>query len=271
MSRRSLGQNFLKDRRTAERIVRALDADEGDSVLEVGPGRGALTRRLAGRCDRLVLVEKDAELAAALEELYVERAEVEVLEGDAVHMDFNEALGSPGTALVVANLPYNAAIPILFNLLANAGCFSRMVLMFQREVAARLTASPGDRNHGALSLLVSARARCRLLFNVPPDCFTPRPKVWSSVVEIEPMLMDGVMAGAIENKEFVDMVHSIHACPRKTVRNSISKGLRVSPERSARMLESAGIDPGVRPCHVTPDQALSLWEVLETVTDTADG
>lgn len=240
----------------AARIVRACKLSPGDRVLEVGPGRGALTRLLAERGSHLVLVEKDRALAAALEERYASSPEVRVLEGDAVTLDFGEVLsGSPDT-VAVGNLPYNAAAPILFNLLDHRRGIRRMVLMFQREVARRLTASPGDRDYGALSLLVQAQSRVESLFDVAPDRFRPVPRVWSAVVRLEPGARDRTPI----HPDFARFVHGLHARPRKTVRNSLAEGLGITTAVSAALLLAAGVDPGVRPCHVTPEQAGSLWE-----------
>lgn len=254
--RRSLGQNFLKDQRVAARIVRACKVDGTQTVVEVGPGRGALTRHLVDRCSRLVLVEKDSALVSELKSRYREKPEVRVVEGDAAVLAFDEVLDGSSN-IAVGNLPYNAAGPILFNLLGCRRRLLRAVLMFQREVARRLTAIPGERAYGAVSLLVHAWTVAEALFDVAPDRFSPQPKVWSAVVRLTPREKEQAPA----DPAFGQLVHALHARPRKTVRNSLSEGLKISPGRTAALLEAAGIDPSVRPCCVTPPQAFELWSV----------
>lgn len=240
----------------ATRIVRACKLRPDDRVLEVGPGRGALTRLLTNRCGQLVLVEKDSVLAADLVERYRSSPEVRVLEGDAATLDLGDVLPPGSDAVALGNLPYNAAGPILFNLLGHRRGIRRMVLMFQREVARRLVASPGDREYGALSLLVQAQSHVESLFDVAPDRFRPVPRVWSAVVRLDPRERDRTPM----DPGFSRFVHALHARPRKTLRNSLAEGLGVTTVVSVELLRTAGVDPGVRPCQVTPEQAGSLWE-----------
>jgi 16S rRNA (adenine1518-N6/adenine1519-N6)-dimethyltransferase len=258
--KRSLGQVFLNSESVVRRIARALDAGPDDTVIEVGPGRGAMTGVLAASCGRLVLIEKDSDLAVRLAERFAADARVRVIEADATSLDLDEAVPDDGRPLRVAgNLPYNAGGPILFNLLRRCSRVRRMVLMFQREVAVRIAARPGDREHGALAVMVQARAMADRLFDVSPSRFVPQPRVWSAVVRIDPRPLDHPAAAGVDDPAFERLVHALFAQPRKTVVNSLADGLGVAKEDAAGWLAAAGIDATIRPALVTTTQALDLF------------
>ena len=188
-ARRRWGQNFLASGETAERIVAAARVGPGDSVLEIGPGDGALTRPLADRVACVAAVEIDPLRARALAAELSGRPNVRVLEGDALARPFRDwldAAGCAAPAVLVANLPYNVATPILTTAIESPGAIRRSVATVQREVAQRFVARPGDKGYGYLSVRVAAHATGRILFDLPPGAFRPRPKVWSSVLELEP-------------------------------------------------------------------------------------
>lgn len=262
--RRSLGQVFLASGRVIHRIVGALDAGPGETVIEVGPGRGALTGELAGTCRRLILIEKDDVLAGLHADRHADDPTVTVVHGDATTLDIAGLLAPAERARVVGNLPYNVGGPILFNLLRRGDRIDRMVLMFQREVAVRLAARPGDREHGAMSVLVQLRAATRLLFDVSPERFRPRPKVWSAVVEVVPLDLPADRAAIVGDPDFGGLVHALHAQPRKTVANSLSDGLRKDKGRCEAWLRAAGIDPGTRPSTVPAESCLALFAAIRT-------
>ena len=188
-ARRKWGQNFLVSGDTAERIVAAARVGPGDAVLEIGPGDGALTRPLAHRAGCVAAVEIDPLRARALAGELSDRPNVRVLEGDALARPFRDwlaAAGCPAPAVLVANLPYNVATPILISAVESPETIRRSVATVQREVARRFVARPGDEGYGYLSLRIAAHATGRVLFDLPPAAFRPRPKVWSSVLELEP-------------------------------------------------------------------------------------
>jgi 16S rRNA (adenine1518-N6/adenine1519-N6)-dimethyltransferase len=254
---------FLASGRVIHRIVAALGAGPGDTVVEIGPGRGALTGELAGTCGRLVLVEKDDVLAAVHAERHDGDPTINVVHGDATVLDLDDLLAPGERVRVVGNLPYNVGGPILFNLLRRRDRIDRMVLMFQREVAQRLAARPGDRNHGAVSVLVQLRAATRLLFDVSPEHFRPRPKVWSAVVEVVPLDLPPERAAVVESPAFARVVHALHAQPRKTVVNSLADGLRQDKARCEAWLRDAGIAPGARPATVPAEACLTLFATIQ--------
>ena len=188
-ARRRWGQNFLTSGETAERIVAAARVGPEDRVLEIGPGDGALTRPLADRASCVAAVEIDPLRARALAEELAERPNVRVLAGDVLARPFRDWLGAAGCAapaVLVANLPYNVATPILTAAIESPDTIRRSVATVQREVARRFVARPGDEGYGYLSVRVAAHATGRVLFDLPPGAFRPRPKVWSSVLELEP-------------------------------------------------------------------------------------
>lgn len=184
-AKKSLGQNFLVDGNLQRKIVAALGAGPDDRVVEIGPGRGALTRHLAGRVGHLTLIELDDHLAAELAARYPAGSGVDVIHDDVLARPFADRVPDPGSVKVVGNIPYNITTPILFHLLERPRP-ARIVLMVQAEVAARIVAPPGGGDYGALAVGVQSVARARTLFHVARTAFRPVPGVDSSVVEIIP-------------------------------------------------------------------------------------
>jgi len=192
-ARKALGQNFLLDLNLTRKIARAAAPLEGHTVLEIGPGPGGLTRALLLEgAEKVVAVERDPRAVPALEEI-AERwpGRLEIVTGDALKVDQAELAGAAGLPVkVVANLPYNVATPLLTGWLLTEPWppwWRSLTLMFQREVADRITAPPGSRSYGRLAVLSQWRTAARRLFDIPPAAFTPPPKVTSSVVQIVPL------------------------------------------------------------------------------------
>ena len=239
-AKRQLGQNFLLDLNLTGRIARAAGELKGMVVLEIGPGPGGLTRALlASEAERVIVVERDPRCLPALAELaghYGSR--LQVIEADALEIDEADILhGRP--ARLVANLPYNIATPLLLKWLARPTLFSSYTLMFQREVADRLTAEPRTKAYGRLSVAVQWRCQVRRLFDVPAQAFTPPPKVTSSVVQLvprpepladaDPAVLERVTAAAFGQR-------------RKMLRAAL-RTLTPDPET---LLGRAGIEPTAR-------------------------
>lgn len=188
-ARRRWGQHFLASPETARRIVEAAALEPDATVLEVGPGDGALTRALADRAGRLLAIEIDPKRAARLASALSEDPRVRIVAGNALDRRYGEWLageGFPGPAVLVANLPYNAATPLVTRAVEEPEAISRAVVTVQREVARRLSARPGDADYGYLSVRTAAAARARILFDLPPGAFRPAPRVVSSVVALAP-------------------------------------------------------------------------------------
>ncbi|MBN9017141.1 MAG: 16S rRNA (adenine(1518)-N(6)/adenine(1519)-N(6))-dimethyltransferase RsmA [Rhizobiales bacterium] len=188
---KALGQNFLLDLNLTGRIARSAGPLKGVTVIEVGPGPGGLTRALLMEgAEKVVAIERDARCLEALAEIAAHYpGRLEVIEGDALATDYRALAPAAGPVRIVANLPYNIATPLLIGWLQTEPWppfFDRMTLMFQREVAERIVATPDDDAYGRLAVLAGWRAEARLLFDISPKAFTPPPKVVSSVVELIP-------------------------------------------------------------------------------------
>jgi 16S rRNA (adenine1518-N6/adenine1519-N6)-dimethyltransferase len=260
--RRALGQHFLADPGIARKIVDLARIREEDRVIEIGPGLGALTDLLAARASRLLLIEYDSDLAQELRARYSDRPHVEVLEADALEVDFRTVVD--GDAIVVANLPYNVATPILARLLDRRELFSRIVVMIQREVAERLRARPGSKAYGALSLLTQLVADVQRGFAVRPSAFVPRPKVDSEVIVVEP---SAELRAAVDDfQQFRRVVQTAFGQRRKQLANSL-RGLTDDP---ASVLAGVGIDPHRRPETLSLEEAARLSNALGRLRDSAD-
>lgn len=188
-AKKSLGQNFLLDRDVITRIIDALDLGPDETVIEIGPGQGALTERLIEKAVRVIAIEFDRDLIPILNTRFASFGNFHLINGDALNVDFASLLkvtGSGRKVKLVANLPYNVSTPILQRLIDQRHLFSRLVLMFQREVVERITASPGGKERGFLSALVENAFDSEYLFDVPPQAFQPVPKIWSAVVRLTP-------------------------------------------------------------------------------------
>jgi len=225
-----------------------LAAPQAERVVEIGPGLGALSDLIVESADETWLIEVDADLVQRLRSKFGHLSRVHVVEADALMVDFANLLGSGVPAVLVGNLPYNIATAVLAAALAQARCFSRMVLMLQREVAERLLAPPGSKTYAALSVLTQFAAQVRPAFRVAPGAFVPRPKVESEVVIVEPYETPPVAVRDL--RLFRHLVKTVFTQRRKQLVNS----LRLLCRDSAEMLWRAGIDPKRRP------ETLSLTE-----------
>lgn len=259
-AKKSLGQNFLVDESYVRRIVAALGPRGGETLVEIGPGRGALTGLLVGSVARLVAVEFDRELAPLLRERFGGREDFEVIEADALGVDFCEAVAPAASARVVANLPYNISTAILQRLIAQRRCLPELILMLQREVVERITAPPGTPERGFLSVLVQAYCEAEALFDVPPGAFRPVPKVWSTVLRLRPRPDESEALGDL----FWNVVSAGFAQRRKTILNN----LRAAPTELRARVEAAGGElaalaaAGIEPRRRAETLTLEEWAAL---------
>jgi len=233
-SKRRFGQNFLVDRNIVSRIIEAVDPNRDETIVEIGPGRGALTTRLAERAGRVVAVEFDRDLVPYLRDLFGATTNLTVIEADALDLDFCEVISPAQTARVVANLPYNIATAILQRLIQQRRCVSEMVLMLQREVVDRLIAAAESPDRGFLSVFVQAYCETEKLFDVSPQAFRPAPKVWSTVVRLRVLPQ---MAIEVKDESLLwKVVSAGFAQRRKTILNN----LRDAPEEIQELLKRRG-------------------------------
>jgi 16S rRNA (adenine1518-N6/adenine1519-N6)-dimethyltransferase len=254
--RKRLGQHFLADPQVARRIVDLAGLGATDRVIEIGPGLGALSDLLVERAGEAWLIEVDSDLAQRLRLKYALLPHVHVVEADALAVDFAALLGPGAPAVVVANLPYNIATAVLAALLAQPECFSRMVLMLQREVVERLVAHPGGKIYGALSVLTQFSARVRPAMRVEPEAFVPRPKVESDVVIVEPYRQ--LPVPVTDPALFRRLVKAAFSQRRKQVANS----LRAVCRDPVEILSQVNIDPMRRPETMSLAEFAALANVL---------
>ena len=220
-SRKRFGQHFLHERSVIERILHALHPQPGDVMVEIGPGRGALTRGLVGRVGELHVVEFDRDLVAWLQQTYTPD-QLTVHSADALRFDFRALRHDQRRLRIVGNLPYNISTPLLFHLLDQIDAVQEMLFMLQKEVVDRMAAAPGGKEYGRLSVMIQWRARVEKLFDVPPGAFTPPPKVDSSVVRLSPHAVPPIAVA--DPARFETVVQAAFAHRRKTLRNTL-KGL----------------------------------------------
>ena len=251
---KSLGQNFL----VADWVPRSiadstgLDADTG--VLEIGPGIGCLTRELSERAGKVVAVELDGALRPVLTETLADLANVEVVYGDILRQDLAVLTGERMPELrpvVCANLPYNVTTPVLTKLI-ESGLFDTVTVMIQREVARRICAAPNTPDYGAFGIFVQWHMTAELLFDVPPGCFIPQPKVTSSVIRLT--RRDAPPCAVRDEKLLMRIVRAAFNQRRKTLVNALSAGLGMDKGLAAAALAGCGLDERVR------GEALSIAE-----------
>jgi len=256
MARAAFGQHFLIDKNIVRKIVRLAQLQPGETVLEIGPGRGILTEALLEASGLVVAIELDAALCAHLRETIGARPNFQLIEGDALAFDYAQV---PSPFLVVANLPYYVSTPLLFRLLEQRRRIDRRVLMLQGEVAARLAAAPGGKEYGALSIAVQLWCDVRVSFKVPASCFRPKPKVGSAVVAFTPLAQPRVAVR--DEKMFFKVVRGGFAHRRKALLNSLrDEGFEAAPTAAA--LEKAGIDPRRRAETLSLAEFASLADML---------
>jgi 16S rRNA (adenine1518-N6/adenine1519-N6)-dimethyltransferase len=257
---RALGQHFLRDDGVAERIVAVLAPTSRDLVLEIGPGQGALTHRLARASGRLLAIDVDRDLVAELTARFAGEPRVEIRLADARTFAYGglPALrpDSGGRVLVAGNLPYSVGKPILMALVEAGRAVDEMALMLQKEVAERVAAAPGGKTYGSLSVLTQVGCEVRLCFTVPPGAFRPPPQVDSAVLHVRARRapeVDESMAA-----RFRAVVLAAFGQRRKSLANALAAGLGIGVEPARAVCAAAGIDAGRRAETLTLDEFVRL-------------
>jgi 16S rRNA (adenine1518-N6/adenine1519-N6)-dimethyltransferase len=248
--KKRFGQHFLSDRQILQRIVRLAAIAPEDTVVEIGPGAGALTRELAAAAKRVIAIEIDRDLVPRLRATMP--GNVEIVEGDALEAEL------PRQAHVVGNLPYNIATPLLKKFIADRAHITDVTVMLQKEVAERIRAKAGSRDYGPLSVLIQYYATPVRGFTVPPGAFTPRPKVDSAVIRLE------WKPGVADNTPFTDFVHHAFGSRRKKLLNNL---VAIFPQKTreelAAALEAAGVSPGARAETLSVGQFLGVYNQVQ--------
>jgi 16S rRNA (adenine1518-N6/adenine1519-N6)-dimethyltransferase len=258
MTPQRLGQHFLEDATVVSAIIDAAELNSADTVVEVGPGRGALTTGLVERAGRVLLLEYDSYLADQLAVKYESNPDVRVLNVDA--REFGSDLDPwlvKGDYKIVANLPYYAANPITRNFLESTRKPISMVIMIQREVANDMAAEPGDMS--LLSLAVQIYSTAEHVIDVPPECFSPPPKIYSSVIKLVPS--DELRLKFESADDFFKLARSGFKSPRKQLHNSLSDGLFIPLKEARSLIEKTGFETSRRPATLSLDD----WQVLYDV------
>ncbi len=255
--RKRFGQHFLHDPAVIARIVRSIAPAEGEHLVEIGPGRGALTRALLEAGARLDVIELDRDLIPLLETL-APPPRLRIHQADVLQFDFT-TLDGRGGLRVAGNLPYNISTPLLFHLLDSARCIRDMHFMLQKEVVERLAAAPGSRAYGRLSVMIQYRCRVSDLFHIGPGAFTPPPRVESAFVRLVPH--PAPPHPASDEALFARMVRQAFSRRRKTLRNAL-QGLA-----SEAHIAGAGIDPRRRPETLAVAEFVALCNHLAAAAD----
>ncbi len=242
-ARKRFGQHFLHDRTVLDRIVQEIAPQPGDALVEIGPGRGALTERLIGRGQTLDAIEIDRDLAARLRERWNTRPDFALHEADALDFDFAQLAGQRAARLrVIGNLPYNISTPLLFHIAAAHAHIHDLHVMLQKEVIDRIVAPPGSREYGRLTVMLAPWFEAKPLFDVGPGAFTPAPRVWSAVARLTVRREPAFALPAA----FARTVSAAFSQRRKTLRNALRSIVGVEG------IVAAGVDPSVRPETLAP-------------------
>lgn len=255
IARKRFGQNFLHDPHVIQHIVNAIHPQKQDNLLEIGPGKGALTKALLPHCPRLQAIELDRDLIPMLRNECKQYHECQIHEGDALQFDFTRLGSSANPLRIVGNLPYNISTPLIFHLLASHQIITDMHFMLQKEVVDRLAAKPDSKSYGRLSVIVQYYCHVEALLDIPPSAFKPMPKVDSSVVRLVPY--EELPVTAKDENRFRNIVKQAFSHRRKTIRNTLKDVI------SAEALEQLGIASSQRAENLTIKDFVTISNLSE--------
>lgn len=260
-AKKSLGQNFLVDPNYQRKIIEAVNPQPDDTVVEIGPGTGALTHHLVGKVRSLTAIELDDALAASLAQQYGKRDDFRLMHADVMNVDFSEVSANK----VVGNIPYNITSPLIFKLLERAARPGEILLMVQKEVADRIVAPAGGADYGALSIGVQSVAAAERLFTVPRGAFRPTPKVDSAVVRIVPQRPPAL--SETEETDLRALTRAAFSWRRKQLQNILrnAENFGVTPEQLATLEAATGIVMTDRPEQIGPDRFIVLSRALRSM------
>jgi 16S rRNA (adenine1518-N6/adenine1519-N6)-dimethyltransferase len=259
-AKKALGQNFLVDVNIQRKIVDAVAPGPADTVMEIGPGPGALTQHLVGRAGRLVLVELDNQLAPRLEALYADDPTVRVIHRDVLKVPLEEVTENPASLKVIGNIPYNITTPILFSLLERRPRPAQIVLMVQREVADRILSPEGGKTYGALAVGVRALADVKRVLNVSRDAFLPKPDVMSTVIRIDPHQPPRL---TVEEEDALRLLtRAAFGQRRKQFQRILRDMYALEPAQVEELGAAAGMELTQRPETFPPEKFVELARAL---------
>jgi len=253
-ARKRFGQNFLHDAGIIEGIVRAIHPQKDDCLVEIGPGKGAITEGLIDNCHSLHVVELDRDLVPWLKVKFDRYKNFHIHQADALKFDFESIMDADKPLRIVGNLPYNISTPLIFHLLTYHAKVRDMHFMLQKEVVKRMAAGPGEKAYGRLGIMVQYFCRVENLFPVPPECFDPAPKVDSAIVRLEPYKSPPFVAD--DYAVFDRLVNTAFQQRRKTLRNTLKQLL------SVEQIDQLDIDTSVRPENLSLEQFVALSNTL---------
>lgn len=266
---KSLGQNFITDRNILEKIIEGACVEPGDMVIEIGPGIGVLTAELAERASFVTAVEIDGRLIPILKETLSEYDNIRIINQDILKTDLGKIIEESrqeglftGKVHIIGNLPYYITTPIIMKLLEEQVPADSITVMMQKEVADRIKSAPGSKTYGAISVAVQYYCRVTKVTDVPKEAFVPRPKVESTVLNLEPL--DAKAIELKDEKVFMRCIKAGFAQRRKTLLNSLASAGGMDKDKVKRILSAAGIDPGRRA------ETLTVEEFGRIANETAD-
>jgi 16S rRNA (adenine1518-N6/adenine1519-N6)-dimethyltransferase len=259
-ARKRFGQNFLQDQSVIDDIVAAFGPQPGQHLIEIGPGRAALTIPLLQQGDQLDVVELDRDLVPILEARLAIYPHLTIHQADALTFNFRSLQNQKEKLRIIGNLPYNITTPLLFHLLDQSDCIEDMFFMLQREVVERICAQPGSKRYGRLSIMVQYRCQAELLFIVPPEAFDPIPKVESAIIYLHPLAER--IGGNVDIQALGQVVTKAFSQRRKTIANTLKTLVGLD------ILLAAGIDLEQRPETITVVQYVEITRTwLESTKD----
>jgi 16S rRNA (adenine1518-N6/adenine1519-N6)-dimethyltransferase len=255
-ARKRFGQNFLQDDAIIDHIIAVISPEPGEHVVEIGPGRAALTEPLLNQCDQLDVIELDRDLVPLLEKKLGHHPHLRIYQADALTFDYQRLQSANELLRVVGNLPYNITTPLLFHLLEQAHIIQDMCFMLQKEVVERICAAPGTKQYGRLSIMMQYQCYAEMMFIVPPEAFDPPPKVDSAIIYLQPLKEK--VGGLVNAKTLNALVTQAFSQRRKTISNTLKKMVSLAE------LESISIDSSQRPETISVLQYVKLAQLIES-------
>ncbi len=251
-ARKRFGQNFLHDQSVIDDIIGAIDPQRGQHIVEIGPGRAALTRPLLQNSGQLDVIELDRDLVPLLQMQFSAYENLTIYQADALSFNYRTLVKEQEKLRIVGNLPYNITTPLLFHLLAQSDCIEDMCFMLQREVVERICAQPGNKQYGRLSIMVQYQCQAELVFLVPAEAFDPVPKVESAILYLNPRSKDDYIGGEVESEFLGKVVTQAFSQRRKTIANTLKRIV------SSELILQAGINLEQRPETISITQYVAL-------------